>query len=678
MYKKVGIKDVALATRSLRMPNLIPLLFGNHIQTYRAMNHGYTISHTSKGLTELYPLKKVSGRRFRTRYSSGFIFKRSTIDAHPVPMENSMLVIRLQPVSRRFGILHLWLSSRGIYSRAQGKQQRLYTKSMLQDFADNSQRMLGVKACPNYPTISGLCNNRENTRSGSTFQAFLKQTMMLRKPTSELVRTSPSARFVSDKIFKTTQNKIAPKHVNLLMIFFGQLIDHEITATPGEGMDAESSAPIPHPAGKRAIQFTRSGILRYEYGMCCHAPYSTSRVWQGQPFNTLTSFIDGGVIYGSDNLRANSLRSFSGGELIMKHRGGEWQLPFNDEKDLSFVLKNENGEKDHGELFVAGDERANENPVLLALHTIFVREHNRVCQVLRHWLKRKRKRNLIRDKWLYEQARQIVIAELQSITFNEFVTLMLGDDALGQYKGYNPNVDARVTAMHASFAYRWGHSGVTEDVRIKDKRGKAKLRTLKELFFSSKLFNEHGVDNLLISAMNTPAADIDTEVVESLRNFLFHPHEEGTLDLVALNIQRGRDLGIPLYEEVQQFFKTGSGLSNVAPKLREKLLAVYGGLDQIDAFVGGLAEEKAEGSLLGPLNHAINVDQFTRLRDGDRFYYENTHWDQAIRDMPLVERIKRHEIRLLDIILANTDISAEDIGSRATVMQTKGKVDPQY
>lgn len=347
----------------------------------------------------------------------------------------------------------------------------------------------------------------------------------------------------------------------------------------------------------------------------------------------------------------------------MKWNGREWMLPMNKEKDLEFKLHNEGDE--HGrELFVAGDVRANENPVLLSLHTIFAREHNRVCRQLRRSV---RQRSLLTDEWIYTNARLIVIAELQSIVFNEFVPAMLGD-VLGEYDGYKPKVDARISTLFSSFAYRWGHSAVKEDIRVKDSKGKWRKRSLRDLFFSSTLFKEHGIDNLVLSAMNTAAADVDLQVSESLRNFLFNPKKAGVLDLICLNIHRSRDVGSPSYNALQKLLGTGSGMKNIRKEFRKKLLDAYGSVEKIDAFVGGLAEEKKPGSLLGPLFHAINLDQFKRLRDGDRFYYENIRWHPAISNLPIVREIRNHEIQLSDIITKNTRLDYGDIGWRDSVL----------
>lgn len=664
---KVGIAKVGLAIRSLRFPDFIPLVHGNLINSFRPIASGYEISHATRvsgAVTELHPLQ----RRLQKMNAAGFVIKRSTFGVHPVPMENTLLLARLDAISSQYGIVHLWLVCSGIYSRAQKKRQMLYAKSLIRDYADNIQRALGVRDCPNQPAVSGLCNNRANTLSGVTLQELRRDGDHKRFPTSTLTNMMPSPRHISNVIFKGQNDKVAPMNVNALMVFFGQFIDHEIVGTSGELIDTDAAAPIPRVEDNEKMEFTRSAVLRFPYSECCQIPYSRGRVWESPPFNFLTSFIDGGAIYGSSNLRAYTLRTFRNGKLILKRTGGDTQLPFNNRKHLPFLLENE-GENDAGNLFAAGDLRANENTFLLAIHTLFAREHNRVCKMLQEWLKRYKMRQYLKDGWLYRQAKQIVIAELQSVTFNEFVPAMLGEGALGKYTGYNPHVDARISTFHSSFAYRWGHSGVPEILEIKDKRGTTRRRTLKEMFFNTKLYEEHGLEHIILAAMNTRAADIDTTVIESLRDFLFNEHEAGVLDLVSLNIQRARDFGVPDYLSVQSTFKTGSGLQNIEPEMQQQLLKLYGHATKIDAYVGGLAETKKKGSILGPLLHGINVDQFRRLRDGDRFYYENMVWNPVVADMPLVQRIRKHQIRLLDVIYANTKISKADVGSRGSVFK---------
>ena len=116
--------------------------------------------------------------------------------------------------------------------------------------------------------------------------------------------------------------------------------------------------------------------------------------------------------------------------------------------------------------------------------------------------------------------------------------------------------------------------------------------------------------------------------MDGIRNNLFGPPGAGGLDLAALDIQRGRDHGLPDYNTLRSTY----GLARVTSFDRDQLRPGDPGeaasscsatVDNIDAFVGALAEDHLPGSSVGPLIHAIVGNQFERLRDGDRFFYTN-------------------------------------------------------
>ncbi len=150
-----------------------------------------------------------------------------------------------------------------------------------------------------------------------------------------------------------------------------------------------------------------------------------------------------------------------------------------------------------------------------------------------------------------------------------------------------------------------------------------------------------------------PSSELDNQVVESVRNFLFGPPGAGGLDLASLNIQRGRDHGLADYNSVRE----SVGLPRVATFAditsdvgkQEQLAALYGTVDNIDLWVGALAEDHVPGSTTGETLRAILTDQFERLRDGDRFWYQKVFSGRALDQI--------ENTTLADVIKRNTDLT---------------------
>ena len=176
---------------------------------------------------------------------------------------------------------------------------------------------------------------------------------------------------------------------------------------------------------------------------------------------------------------------------------------------------------------------------------------------------------------------------------------------------------------------------------------------LSEAFFNPNLLKETGIDPVLKYLATDLGEEIDPFVVDSVRNFLFGPPGSGGLDLVSLNIQRGRDHGLADYNATRVKF----GLSAVTSfaeitsdvEVQAKLEQLYGTVDNIDLWVGGLAEDHLADSSVGPTFAAIIGDQFERLRDGDRYWYQN---DLKGADLKMVS-----ETSLADVIRRNTSIT---------------------
>jgi len=164
-----------------------------------------------------------------------------------------------------------------------------------------------------------------------------------------------------------------------------------------------------------------------------------------------------------------------------------------------------------------------------------------------------------------------------------------------------------------------------------------------------------GIEPILRGLAAQPAEEIDVMMVDDVRNFLFGPPGSGGLDLACLNIQRGRDHGLPAYNDAREALglarrTTFAQISSDA-EVRARLASVYDSVDDVDVWVGGLAEDHVEGAMVGELFFIVLKDQFERLRDGDRVWYEETF---SGAELELLRRT-----RLSDIIRRNTEIGSE-------------------
>jgi hypothetical protein len=318
-------------------------------------------------------------------------------------------------------------------------------------------------------------------------------------------------------------------------------------------------------------------------------------------------------------------------------------LPFNEAG-----LDNAGGTSDT--LFLAGDVRANENAALTAMHTLWVREHN-------YWADQIAAENPgLSDEEIFQRAKSIVTAELQAITYNEFVPALLGYGTIDAYQGYDPNVNPGIANVFSTAAYRFDHSMLSSDLLRLNPDGTVADEgnlSLSEAFFAPHEITDNGIDSILFGAAAQRAQEIDNMVVDDVRNFLFGPPGAGGFDLASLNIQRGRDHGLADYNQTRVDF----GLDPVEnftqitsnPELASELEALYGEVNNIDVWVGGLAEDHLPGSSVGELFGTIIADQFERIRDGD------VNWYQHVLAGPQLAQVEG--TTLADVIIRNTGIT---------------------
>ena len=466
----------------------------------------------------------------------------------------------------------------------------------------------------------------------------------------------PSARVVSNLICAQEEPIASSRGVTDMFWLWGQFLDHDIDLT-GEA-DPTESFPIEIPLGDAYFDpfFTGAEIMDLHRSTWLAGSGTSPDNPRRQP-NEITSWIDASNVYGSDAERARALRTLDGTGRMRTSEG-------------DFLPYNTDGLPNAGSsaptLFLAGDVRANEQVGLTALHTLFVREHNRVADEVRT-----QNPHLTGDE-IYEAARSWVGAEIQVITYREFLPLLIGEGTLPAYSGYDDSVDAGIGVLFSTAAYRFGHSMVSDTVLRLDENGETVAEgnlSLRDAFFNPSLLpNEGGLDPVLRGYAAQIAQELDPKIVDDLRNFLFGPPGAGGLDLAALNLQRGRDHGLPSYNacRVALGLASNGDMADITSDeaTAEKLASAYGDTSDIDVWVGALCEERVPGAMVGELLHHVFSDQFRRLRDGDRFWYQNVYRGEALRQL--------ESVRLADVIRRNTGIGSE---LRGLVMVDESQAD---
>ena len=519
--------------------------------------------------------------------------------------------------------------------------------------------------------------------------------------------SGPSARSISNRIFNDVGQNLFSENGSTQWVWtWGQFLDHTFglrNETPAENM------PIPFDKNDPLESFT-DDLGQIDFARTPAAPGTgTSRQNPRQQINTVPSFIDGFPIYGGTNARLEWLRTGpvdgnmanNGATLLMTPdgylprataRGNAATAPA---MDIFGAQTSEDSS-----VVVSGDVRANENVALTAVHTLFAREHNRLVGLLPANLPNELK---------FQIARRVVGAEEQYITYNEFLPAV--GIHLPAYRGYDPNVNPSLSTEFATVGYRV-HSMVHGDFDIDVPAGTYSPSLLATFeaegivvttgangdqevtvpltlaFGNPNLLQQIGEGPLLASLAENSQYKNDEQIDNSMRSTLFQIPKPGATqpcgtpivnpdcfndvsDLGAIDVQRGRDHGIPSYNDLRRAYGlppvrsftqiTGEstdqlprGLTINSPAILDfvklfdingnplplgnqedavvgirrstlaaRLKAIYGDVNNVDAFVGMVSEKHVPGTEFGPLQLAMWTKQFEALRDGDRFFYAN-------------------------------------------------------
>ena len=493
-----------------------------------------------------------------------------------------------------------------------------------------------------YRTHDGTCNNQQRPRQGSAHTAFDRFFPSdyddgIHTPRSRGIggRELPSPRLVSSRVGEGNTPNSMDVFRTLGLTLFGQFIDHDLTSTPEFALERTSSDedgegggfnccnrdhtfpatslhplacipirvpvddPVFGPQGVRCMNHVRSLLSGSED--CVPRPAAQQ--------NQITHYLDGSNIYGSGEGESAKLRMHRGGRIRMTNPGD--LLP----RDTSRCVAHPD------DCFISGDHRTAENIGLAFEHLVWTREHNRVAEALaRHHPE-------YDDERLYQEARRIVVGEYQHIVYNEWLPAILGYEyteatglAPGSSLGYSPNARAVIANEFSTAAFRFGHSMVEDVFQLS-----MQVLELERTFFNSSYLLEHGLVRELARSLTTQRPGwVDRAFPSALRERLFIMPDMPGMDLIALNINRGREHGLQPYITAvenclgRRISSWGDLKYLMKPETIYRLRGVYDSVEDVDLFIGAVSEKRAHNAAVGRTLQCLIGQQFADLRDGDR------------------------------------------------------------
>ncbi|NXJ70681.1 DUOX2 oxidase, partial [Rostratula benghalensis] len=473
----------------------------------------------------------------------------------------------------------------------------------------------------------------------------------------------PNARQLSNAVARGPSGLPSRRNITVLAVFFGFHVLSDILGVEKPGCPAEFlNIHIPpgdlvfDPAGTGDVVLPFQRIQwALETGQSPNSPREQT--------NEVTGWLDGSSIYGPSHSWSDALRNFSGGQLAS---GPSGRLPRETDGRVPMwkALDPSTGQGGLQGIYDLGNAWGNENHFLQAESIAWFRYHN-------HWATTLAQTHPTwSDEDLFQHARKRVIATFQSIVLYEWLPTLLGIN-VPEYEGYQQHLDPSLSPEFVVAAKQFLSTMVPPGVYKRDTQcnfqnvpgpgGSFPAMRLCNSYWSresTRLQQAVDVDNLLLGMSSQIAEREDNIVVEDLQDFWYGPLKYSRTDYVASWLQRGRDLGLPTYNQARERFglKPLQNWSDLAPHLDrevlEKVTALYANnMARLELLPGGMLE--AEGSLFS----AIILDQFVRLRDGDRFWFENTK--NGLFTAEEIRDIRNTTFR--DVLVAVTSASPADL-----------------
>ncbi|KAL0271442.1 UNVERIFIED_CONTAM: hypothetical protein PYX00_008538 [Menopon gallinae] len=528
-----------------------------------------------------------------------------------------------------------------------------------------------------YRSYDGSCNHLEHPNWGLSSTAYRRMLPAeysdgISAPRRSVTRKPlPSSRYISSVLLPDLDKP--EKERTLALVQWTQFIGDDLFHTPAAKMihvdkaieccreDGKTLTPrYVHPGCQSISIPTDDPDYAPHRTVCMSYVRSLTSLRNDCTFgpadqmNQNTHYLDGSMIYGSNAMKAISLRTMKGGNLMTVSQNGEEFLP------ITEAPENNCHDKENWICYQSGDLRVNQHPHHTAMYTIWVREHNRIAkelsQINPHW----------DDETLYQEARKIVIAQIQHITYKNWIPLVLGEKYANSknidvhLKGfsttYDKDVDPRISNSFATVGLRFINSMFQSQLKLYDEnRYMNDSLLLKDYFNKPDVIQKPQILERLVRGLGWQSSQkMDAAFIKDLTNYLYKSVENAIgLDVASLDIQRGRDHGLPSYNAFRKFCNLSATnsfdtfLDTMSASNLIKIKRVYSDPNDVDLFVGAILETPRDGSLLGPVFQCIISDQLMRTRNGDRFFYDTKGKYQSFKEGQMRELKKTTLARVI-------------------------------
>lgn len=550
----------------------------------------------------------------------------------------------IQQIVERLAILKNE-SLRELQSNMQHKQ---LFQSVIQDICLPKPTCTTEQLKSPYRTFDGSCNNEKHPEWGMAGRQQKRHLPPKYRDGFGSPRTHgvtgdplPSPRKISNEIHISPGNKLKDSQTTVLVMAFGQFMSHDIASTPPtdahhlsilkcckemymQSSPFNSCFPVSLPNDDTYFQDTTCMSFTRSAPAIC----DNCEICGREQINEMTSYVDASNVYGSAEDYGKTLKNNVHGMLM--DTGVDFLLPGHRKASCRLT-----GSTQY--CFEAGDRRVNVVPNLSSLHTAFVRFHNILALSLLkynpHWDNEK----------LFQEARRILIAVMQNIVYKEYLPVILGPVIMykydlgvsGAYKNvYNDSVDATISNEFSTAAFRFGHNNIPdEQISLDDNYESLGVSPIESTYHNPNLTFGH-CDGLTRWMVHRTGGLSDGVFSDGVRNKLFIDEKKVSLDLVSLNIQRGRDHGLAPYNSwrrfcklppltTNQFSQYGTTMGDFTAENADLFRRVYGHPEDIDLYSGAIKETLLPDAQVGPTFACILATDFKAAREGDRHYFEN-------------------------------------------------------